>query len=74
MRLSFCSPAAPKTAAAAASDRDGSNGAALLPALRAKKIGNIFVHLRKIAQHPMLVRSAYTDATLQEMAAIAHSR
>ena len=60
---------------AAASDRDGSNGAAaLLPALGAQKIGNTFVHLRKIAQHPLLVRSSYTDSTLQEIAAIAHKR
>lgn len=46
----------------------------LLPALGAKKVGNIFVHLRKVAQHPLLVRSAYTDATVQEIAAIAHKR
>jgi SWI/SNF-related matrix-associated actin-dependent regulator of chromatin subfamily A containing DEAD/H box 1 len=62
-------------AKAGASNRDGSNGAAaLLPALGAQKIGNTFVHLRKIAQHPLLVRSLYTDSTLQEVAAIAHKR
>lgn len=67
----FCTGAAK----AGASNRDGSNGAAaLLPALGAQKIGNTFVHLRKIAQHPLLVRSLYTESAVQEIAAVAHKR
>lgn len=32
------------------------------------------MHLRKIAQHPLLVRSLYQDSTMREIAAIAHKR
>ena len=42
--------------------------------LGARKINNIFVHLRKIAQHPLLVRSQYDDARLHRLADIAHRR
>lgn len=32
------------------------------------------MHLRKVAQHPLLVRSWYTDAMVQDIAGIAHKR
>ncbi|KAI8475302.1 MAG: P-loop containing nucleoside triphosphate hydrolase protein [Monoraphidium minutum] len=44
---------------------------ALLSKLGSSRINNIFTHLRKIAQHPLLVRNNYTDAQVQEMAKIA---
>lgn len=34
----------------------------------AKKISHMFTHLRKIAQHPLLVRHQYDDATVDEIA------
>jgi hypothetical protein len=39
-----------------------------------QKVANIFTHLRKIAQHPLLVRRLYDDAKVAKMAALAHSR
>ena len=36
--------------------------------LGAKRIKNLFVELRKIAQHPLLVRSRYTNEKLDEIA------
>jgi SWI/SNF-related matrix-associated actin-dependent regulator 1 of chromatin subfamily A len=44
---------------------------ALLAKLGSSRISNIFTHLRKIAQHPLLVRNHYTDEKVAEMAAIA---
>ncbi|RMZ56744.1 hypothetical protein APUTEX25_002833, partial [Auxenochlorella protothecoides] len=40
----------------------------------ARKISHIFSHLRKIAQHPLLVRHHYDDARVEEIAALAHER
>ncbi len=60
--------------ATASGRADARGGAAPALALNAKKVSNIFVHLRKIAQHPMLVRSAYSDALVEEIAALAHKR
>ncbi|KAK9819591.1 hypothetical protein WJX72_000080 [[Myrmecia] bisecta] len=39
-----------------------------------QKINNMFTHLRKIAQHPLLVRHAFSDARVAEMARLAHAR
>lgn len=36
--------------------------------LGAKKINHMFTHLRKIAQHPLLVRHNYDDAKVEEIA------
>ena len=38
------------------------------------KVKTLFVHLRKIANHPLLVRSRYTDADVEEMAGVCHRR
>ena len=38
------------------------------------KVKTLFVHLRKIANHPLLVRSRYTDTDVEEMAGVCHRR
>lgn len=40
----------------------------------ARRISHIFSHLRKIAQHPLLVRSHFDDARVEEVARAAHER
>jgi SWI/SNF-related matrix-associated actin-dependent regulator 1 of chromatin subfamily A len=40
----------------------------LIRTLGAKKINHMFTHLRKIAQHPLLVRASYTDDRVAEIA------
>ena len=53
----------------------GSTAAAKpLGGLAAGKISNIFVHLRKIALHPLLVRRQYDDARVLGMARLACSK
>ena len=42
--------------------------------MSAAKINSIFTHLRKLAQHPLLVRSSYTDAKVAELARLAHQK
>lgn len=42
--------------------------------LGTKKASNIFVQLRKVAQHPLLLRSLYTDATVVSMSTICRRR
>lgn len=37
-------------------------------------ISNKFVHLRKIAQHPLLVRNLYSDSKVQRLATVAYNR
>ena len=37
-------------------------------------ISNKFVHLRKIAQHPLLVRNLYSDSRVQRLATVAYNR
>lgn len=45
-----------------------------LKVLGAKKTSNIFVQLRKVAQHPLLLRSLYSDATIVTMSTICRRR
>ena len=47
---------------------------ALLKRMSAAKINSIFTHLRKLAQHPLLVRASYTDAKVAELARLAHQK
>ena len=55
--------------------RAGSKAASkALGGLAAGKISNIFVHLRKIALHPLLVRRQYDDARVLAMARLACSK
>jgi SWI/SNF-related matrix-associated actin-dependent regulator of chromatin subfamily A containing DEAD/H box 1 len=63
------------TGKAASAVGDGSDKAVekFLKTLGAKKINHMFTHLRKIAQHPLLIRAAYDDATVREIAAKAHA-
>lgn len=50
---------------------DGVATAALVKKLGSQRINNIFTHLRKIAQHPLLVRHMYDDDKVSAMAAVA---
>ncbi|GAX85084.1 hypothetical protein CEUSTIGMA_g12504.t1 [Chlamydomonas eustigma] len=45
----------------------------LVAKLGSQRVNNIFTHLRKVAQHPLLVRNIYTDAQVDKMADIASS-
>jgi SWI/SNF-related matrix-associated actin-dependent regulator 1 of chromatin subfamily A len=47
---------------------------ALLKRMSAAKVNSIFTHLRKLAQHPLLVRASYTDAKVAELARLAHQK
>lgn len=46
----------------------------MLKQLGKQRIANVFVHLRKIAQHPLLVRDHYSEAQVQRIAATAYKR
>lgn len=61
-------------AAAAAADRSNKAVEKFLRTLGAKKISHMFTHLRKIAQHPLLVRSNFTDDQVAVVARMAHER
>jgi len=39
-----------------------------------RKMGNAFVALRKIALHPLLARSLFTDTQLKQLAKLAYRR
>ena len=43
-----------------------------LRTLGAKKISHMFTHLRKIAQHPLLIRYHFSDDAVREIAAKAY--
>ncbi|KDD72906.1 SNF2 family domain-containing protein, partial [Helicosporidium sp. ATCC 50920] len=45
-----------------------------LRTLGAKRINHMFTHLRKIAQHPLLVRHRFDEARVDRVAALAHER
>ena len=51
-----------------------SGGQAMLKQLGKQRVNNLFTHLRKIAQHPLLVRNLFTDAKVQHLVRIAHHR
>lgn len=61
-------------AAAAAADRSNKGVEKFLRTLGAKKISHMFTHLRKIAQHPLLVRSNYSDDQVALIARVAYER
>ena len=61
-------------AAAAAADRSNKGVEKFLRTLGAKKISHMFTHLRKIAQHPLLVRSHYGEDVVARIAKMAHDR
>ena len=39
-----------------------------------QQVNSLFTHLRKIAQHPLLVRNLFSDAQVQSLVKIAHQR
>ena len=42
--------------------------------LGGRRVNHLFTHLRKIAQHPLLVRHRFTDKQVQAMARLAFSK
>ena len=60
----------------AASSKSDSHptGASPPPALNNTKVKALFVHLRKIANHPLLVRSRYGDEEIAEISDVCHRR
>lgn len=52
----------------------GSAGQAVVKQLGKQRVNNLFTHLRKIAQHPLLVRNLYTEAQVERLVTIAHQR
>ncbi|BDA41342.1 probable SWI/SNF-related matrix-associated actin-dependent regulator [Coccomyxa sp. Obi] len=46
----------------------------LVRKLGKQKVANLFTHLRKIAQHPLLVRRLFSDEAVAKMASLAHAR
>ena len=57
-----------------ANNKLGSAGQALVKQLGKQRINNLFSHLRKIAQHPLLVRNLFTEAQVERLVTIAHQR
>lgn len=63
------------SAGATASEPDGAAAAAkIVRKLGKAKAANMFAHLRKIAQHPLLVRRLFTDKQVVAIAKLAYSR
>ncbi|KAK9811037.1 hypothetical protein WJX73_008229 [Symbiochloris irregularis] len=58
----------------AANAAASTSGKALTKQLGTKRVGNMFVHLRKIAMHPLLVRNLYSDTRLKEFVKLLHRR
>ncbi len=67
-----------ETACTEASGREeGQSPAAakkLVRVLGKQRVANMFTHLRKIAQHPLLVRRLFGDEVVAKMAGLAHAR
>lgn len=53
-------------------DSAGTNSSTNAPP--SEKIKALFVHLRKIANHPLLVREKYTEEDVEEMSAVCHRK
>lgn len=68
----ICSAGA--TAAPAGRARQADPAKRLVRQLGAGQVANAFTQLRKIAQHPLLVRRLFSDAQVGEMAKLAHAR
>lgn len=49
-------------------------GQAVVKQLGKQRVNNLFTYLRKIAQHPLLVRNLYTDSQVERLVTIAHQR
>eukprot|EP00897_Mesotaenium_endlicherianum_P008187 jgi/Mesen1/7397/ME000388S06610 len=61
----------------AKADKDGDaagSGANLADLLPRRQVANIFVHLRKVANHPLLIRRLYTDEAVKDMARALHQQ
>ena len=70
----MCARGAGAVASGRASKKQASPGRALVRRLGKAQVANVFTHLRKIAQHPLLVRRLFTDERVAEMAKLAHAR
>ncbi|KAA6428197.1 MAG: SNF2 family DNA-dependent ATPase [Trebouxia sp. A1-2] len=54
-----------------ANDKEGQ---AVVKQLGKQQVDSLFTHLRKIAQHPLLVRNLFSDAQVQRLVSLAHQR
>jgi hypothetical protein len=52
----------------------GSEGQAIVKHLGKQQVNSLFTHLRKIAQHPLLVRNLFSHAQVQSLVKVAHQR
>jgi len=60
--------------ASAGKAAEGGGAAALVEAVGVKRAKNIFVELRKVAQHPLLARRRFRDSDLEAIADVAYAR
>eukprot|EP00798_Chlamydomonas_sp_ICE-L_P032246 gene32246-16812_t len=58
----------------AKAEAEAAKGTQTVTKLSSSRVNNIFTHLRKVAQHPLLVRNRYTDEDVYEMAQVASSQ
>lgn len=49
-------------------------GQTIVKQLGKQQVNSLFTHLRKIAQHPLLVRNLFSDAQVQSLVKLAHQR
>ena len=54
--------------------KTGPEGQAIVKQLGKQQVNSLFTHLRKIAQHPLLVRNLFSDAQVQSLVKVAHQR
>lgn len=71
---SYCASDLSKREVVACKHKSGSAGQAMVKQLGKQRVNNLFTHLRKIAQHPLLVRNLYTEAQVGRLVTIAHQR
>lgn len=53
---------------------DAAAAAKIVRKLGKAKVANMFAHMRKIAQHPLLVRSHFSDKQVVAIAKLAYAR
>jgi SWI/SNF-related matrix-associated actin-dependent regulator 1 of chromatin subfamily A len=58
----------PKKVQSSGAATAGPETSLLVAKLGSQRVNNIFTHLRKVAQHPLLVRNIYTDAQVHDSA------
>ncbi len=54
--------------------KTGPEGQTIVKQFGKQQVNSLFTHLRKIAQHPLLVRNLFSDAQVQSLVKLAHQR